>query len=473
MLVTLNYIANHLIIDGSALVGYGQYTIVFAYASLIGAAADLGLFSLLVRDITGKNRTETEKLISSAIGFRSLLLIAVMAVILVIYPFLPYGPEVKTGILLAVLIAFSLLFSQSIAAIFQVNLLSHRIVIAETLGRLIVMLATIYVLRLGLGLLPVVWAHLAGYGVTILVSYWLALPYATPSVRFDTKVWREALPQFLPLAAITLLSLTHSRIDSILLSFFRSEAEVGLYGVAYKIYDIAIIIPSIVATNLLPVITQLFTSNRMEEFQTLLKRSSNILFLMASTIIVLVFALAPYLVVFISSQDFLPAVTPLRILIAAMIFVFLATFLIQALLSARQHPKLITGYGLALILNVVLNLWAIPRYSIIGAAGTTFFTEGVLALAILLASYRHIQFSLEWKRIIQIFIATVATLGASLFLVSRYLVPMNLFVDFSKAEQALIIFAGSIMTLSTLFIILFVLTGGKLLPVNLKLKSST
>jgi O-antigen/teichoic acid export membrane protein len=469
MLVTLNYISNHLIVNGSSLVGYGRYTIIFAYASLIGAAADLGLFSLLVRDITGKTRAETEKLISSAIGFRSILLLFAFVLIVVIYPFLPYSPDVKNGILLAVLIAFSLLFSQSIASIFQVNLVSHRIVIAETIGRLIVMLATIYVLQRGMGLLAVVWAHLLGYSTTIILSYWLALPFATPTVRFDTRIWREALPQFLPLAMITLLSLTHSRIDSILLSFFRSEAEVGLYGVAYKIYEIAIVIPSIVATNLLPVITKLYSDNRLEEFQTVLRRSSSILFFLAAAVIVFVFSLAPYLIVFISSSEFIGAVLPLRILILAMLFVFLATFLIQALLSARQHPKLIGGYIIALLLNVVLNLWAIPRYSIIGAATTTFITESVLAAAILLTSYRHIRFNLEWSRIIQILFSTIVTLVISHYLIDRILVPLNAFSSIGKFDQILVIFVGSIITLGLLFVSTLIISGGKIAPWRFRL----
>ena len=53
-LVTLSYIANHLLFEGSALKGYGQYTIVLTYISIIGATADLGLFTLVVREITGK-----------------------------------------------------------------------------------------------------------------------------------------------------------------------------------------------------------------------------------------------------------------------------------------------------------------------------------------------------------------------------------------------------------------------------------
>jgi O-antigen/teichoic acid export membrane protein len=153
-----------------------------------------------------------------------------------------------------------------------------------------------------------------------------------------------------------------------------------------------------------------------------------------------------------------------------MIFVFLATFLIQALLSARQHPKLIFGYGLALFMNVFLNLLVIPRYSIVGAAATTFITEGVLATAILITAYRHIKFSLEWKRIVQILVSSLVTLAISVFTIHYVLVPIETFAVLGKQAQIINIILGTIISLGILFVSVFVLSAGQITPRKLMVR---
>jgi O-antigen/teichoic acid export membrane protein len=463
MLVTLNAISNKLIVNGSAVTGYGEYTIVFAYASLIGAAADLGLFSLLVRDITRKSREEVEEYIGSALGFRLVLMIVSLLLIFAIYPFLPYSPDVKLGIILSVFVAFSLLFSQTIASVLQVNLMSHRIVIAETIGRVFVMGLTIYVLNRGMGLLAVVVAHLIGYSISIVLSYWLARPLAHIPIRFNLSLWRDALPQFLPIAFVTILSLTHSRIDAVMLSFFQPESEVGLYGIAYKVFEIVIIIPSIFASNLLPVITNFYLQGRKDDFVTVLRRSSSILYLIAALIVGLVILLAPYLIVFISQIEFLAAAQALRILIVSILFIFIAALLIQAVISAHAQKRLITSYGLAVLLNVIINFYAIPHFSYMGAAITTLTTEFVLAVSILLIARKHLNFSLDWAMLAKITISLVVTLGIVWLVQGYYLVSIEQFATLGKLSQASALIAFAI-PITIIFSLVFWLTNGGRLP---------
>src|SRR3990167_2301999 len=210
-LVTLSYIANYLFVDGSALVGYGQYTIVLTYISIIGATADLGLFTLVVREITGQDPEKAGRIVGSALVFRFLLMLVTLLILGGLYNFLPYDGVVKQGIILGVVIAFLMLFSQAIATIFQANYLSGRIVVSEVIGRAVIMILTIYFLRQGLGLIPVIVANLIGNVVLLVLSYGLSRTVSPIKIQFNFSLWKQTLPEFWSIAVVTLLGLVHFR----------------------------------------------------------------------------------------------------------------------------------------------------------------------------------------------------------------------------------------------------------------------
>lgn len=434
-LVTVNFIANHLIVDGSALRGYGQYTIIFTYVSIVGSAADFGLFTLLVREISGKNQREAGELAGNALAFRLLLFAITFLVFLILYQFLPYLPIVKQGIIIGVVIAFSMLCSQIIATVFQANMLADRIVVSETAGKLFTAIGTIAVLKMGYGLMSVVLINLLGQLLIFVISFLLVRKLVTIKLRLDFSLWRRFLPQFGTIALINLLALVHFKTDMLLLTFFKSESEVGIYGVAYKLLEVILVIPSIFATNLLPVLSAVMLDGRREDASQILKRSSSILFVIAAFLVVALVAFAPLAIVFITQPDFLLAVAPLRILMLSIVFVFITTLLSQAIIASRDQGVLVRGYLLAVVVNVLLNLYAIPRYSYIGAASVTVITELVLLAYTLRASRRHFQDFIHWPVLGQVLLAAL-TSWVILYFLPLGLIEPNTFAAASKFAQA-------------------------------------
>lgn len=376
--VTLSFIANHLFVDGSALKGYGQYSIVLIYISIIGATADLGLFTLVVREISGAKPEAAGRIVGSAIAFRFLLFLATLLILLAIFPFLPYEPIVKQGIVLGAITAFLMLFSQAIAAIFQANYQAEKIVVAEVIGRLVMAALTIYFLRQGLGLLPVIAANVIGNVALLLASYLLSRSTAPIKISFDFSFWRQSLPQFWSIAAVTVLGLIHFRLDSLILSFYQPVTEVGIYGVAYRVLDIVLVIPAIFAANLLPLLTKLADSGNKEGMAAQITRSTGTLFAISVTIGAVLITLAPWIITFITQAEFAASAVPLRLLVPAFIFLFITSLYAQTAIALKEQQRLIGGYAIVIGLDIVLNLILIPRFSYIGAATTTVLSEGIL-----------------------------------------------------------------------------------------------
>lgn len=458
MLVTINFIANYLIVDGSALTGYGQYHIVFTFVSLIAVAADLGLYTLLVRELSGKSKKEASQLIANALGFRIALLIATLAVFVLLYSILPYPVAVKIAILIGIFCAFSNLFSQVLAALFQANLVPLKIVISETLGRLVIAALTIYFLLSGFGLIPVVLATLVGNLVVLFTSTIFARRYSEIKVSFELGFWRLTSPELGGIALITLLFMIHTKADSLILSIFQPASEVGIYGLGYKLLEIIAIIPTIYVANIMPYLSGLYRAQNSEAIAPFLMKSLTIITAVAIPIAIFVYIFAPQLVVFISSPEFIASAMPLRILTLAILFAFVAEVVTGTVIAARAQRALIKPYLYVVGANIVLNIIFIPIYSYVAAAVITVITMAMLMLSVLVIARARLGKNLDMAMLGKV-LALIATTFVVFSLLQPYtLISIEQFVTLGKLAQgtnllfnALILFGGYLILLYLVF----------------------
>jgi len=379
-LITINYLANYLIVNDSAVEGFGQYTTVFAFISVIGALADMGLFTLLVRETSGKLKSDAGRMVSTVLVFRLLLFFGTLVFFALISRLLPYDLAVKRGIIIGIAVAYLMLMSQTVAAVFQVHFQANKIVISEVLGKVTIAALTVLALHQGYGLLAVVFVNLIGNIVTFVISLWLGRSLVKIDWRPDWRLGKLLLPEFGSIALISVLSLVHFRTDTVLLSLLKPGVDVGIYGLAYKLYDIAIIVPSILATNLLPILTRLHDFSSPQKVSKVTLAGISVFLAISFVSLFVVFFLAGPLIMFVAQTDFLPAELPLKVLALTLPAAFLVSLFSQVLISMRSQKELLKGYAWAVVINLVLNLITIPLYSYKAAAATTLFTEVLLAL---------------------------------------------------------------------------------------------
>jgi O-antigen/teichoic acid export membrane protein len=86
---------------------------------------------------------------------------------------------------------------------------------------------------------------------------------------------------------------------------------------------------------------------------------------------------------------FMPAASAFVWLLPGIFFLALETVSVQ-FLNSIGYPKIVIGaWVAATLLNVGLNVWAIPAYGINGASMVSTFTYTVVCLLIGLILYRH------------------------------------------------------------------------------------
>jgi O-antigen/teichoic acid export membrane protein len=89
--------------------------------------------------------------------------------------------------------------------------------------------------------------------------------------------------------------------------------------------------------------------------------------LMLPVVVIAALAAAPIISIAFG-RNFLPAVAPFVWLMPGTYFLGIETVMVQLLNSEGFPPIIVAAWIVDTIINVALNLWAIPRYGITGAS---------------------------------------------------------------------------------------------------------
>ncbi len=159
-----------------------------------------------------------------------------------------------------------------------------------------------------------------------------------------------------------------------MLSFIRTDAEVGWYNAAYKIYEGLTIFPFIICVVLYPRLSRLFVANK-KTHSFLSVRAAKYMFIISFPLLICGVILSRNIVNILFGEQFQNSVVALQILFLGVVFVFQIR-LFQIILNSIDRQKVVMYVGLmGLIINVFLNLLLIPKYGFEGAAFTTIISE--------------------------------------------------------------------------------------------------
>ncbi|MCD6472394.1 flippase [Candidatus Aerophobetes bacterium] len=195
--------------------------------------------------------------------------------------------------------------------------------------------------------------------------------------QFDFNFLKKLQIEALPFGFFSIIIVLYSYVDTVMLSFICTDADVGWYNAAYKIYEGLTVFPSIICGVLYPRLSQLFISNK-KAHSVLSLRASKYLFIISFPILICGIILSNNIINILFGKEFQNSVIALQILLLGIVFVF-QIWLFQTLFNSIDKQKSVMYIGLTgLIINIILNLLLIPRYSFKGAATTTVLSELVV-----------------------------------------------------------------------------------------------
>jgi O-antigen/teichoic acid export membrane protein len=171
-------------------------------------------------------------------------------------------------------------------------------------------------------------------------------------------------------------NLVYFRIDIIILSLFKSTIDVALYGYAYKYFEFLLAIPLFLSNAIYPLLLQ--TLKNLRKYYEISQKYLLIFFLFSIAIAIPAWIFAPFIA--IVKKDFIPSVLVFKILLLSLPVFFLTNILQWILITRNKKAYLLKIYILAAIINMLLNLLFIPKYSYIASAIITGVSEALILI---------------------------------------------------------------------------------------------
>jgi len=437
-LITIGFIARYLGKDG-----FGSYSLVLAFLYTFDSLADLGLYSLMVREIS-RSEIDEKKVVSNIFTIRIVALLILLVIASLIIWFFPYSNQVKNGTILAAISFLFLSMGQVLMGIFQKYLRTDRSAIADILGRVAQFLIVIVVIKLGFGFYGVICSLILGCLINFLFLFIFARHYVKFSLEFDLAYWKKLIKATIPIAASIVLTLIYFKIDSIFLSIpainknsLNPISDVGIYGIAYKILEGLIFFPAMFVGLIMPLLSASAFNDR-EKFKKIFQKTIDILFIFIVPLIIGIIMLSGPIVILIGGSDFSASAGPLNILAIAIGLIFLGNLLGNSIIALEKQKTGAWIYFAGMIFNIVTNLIFIPKYQYLGAAWTTTATELLVTILMFVLVYKTIHYFPKiniWKPLI-----AGGIMAGFLYLLNGY----NIFL---LAVGGLIVYLGTLLVI--------------------------
>jgi len=401
--------------------GLGRYSFLLVLTSILGLVADCGFSTLMLREVATR-RDEAPRLLGASIIMKSFLSGITFGLLWIVIGWLHSsggaGATSRIGYTEAYLFAaYSVLlsFMEMFNAFFVVDQRLDLDAITNVIQRGGAVLLGIVLVLAGMNVEGIGLAFMVATGAAAIVALWIvSRRFGNPIFRVKLALCKSLLKEAVPLALTLFFSAVYFKIDQVMLGWMRSETELGWYSAAYRVFEVAALIPSILMLIVLPVFSRLAKESR----KTLVRVGQQVLALLLTLGIAVsvVIALAAPRIIALFGRDFgAESSEALSILIWTAVPIFCNFVLSTMLIAIGKQTRLAHCFMLGAALNIALNWIAIPRWGYLGAAWSTVITELVLFSLIAHFLGRYLS---EWK--IRAFLArplASALLAAGLALV--------------------------------------------------------
>ncbi|MDY6930441.1 MAG: flippase [Halobacteriota archaeon] len=353
---------------------WGKYNFAFAYLALFSIITDLGLQTILVREMS-RGELNIPKLIGNSLIIRSILTFSAVGLSILTISLLPYPVDTTTYVYIAAFTVLFISFSDFYRTIFEVNLRMEYNMIAKITNRVLSAALIFYIIFIIEGTVTQILLVLVlSEGVKTLINYYFSRGFVKPDYEIDFGLWRYLLRECWPLALSSVIWIIYFRIDVVMLSALVGDAPVGLYSASYKLYEPLSLIPTALVTSLFPIMSMSFKDSK-DKLIRIYRLSFKYLLIITIPIAIGTTLLSNKIILLVYGIEFIGSALTLQILIWTFVFNSLSYTLANLLISIDKQKLTALSLTICTIVNIILNLILIPSFSHNGAAITTVITE--------------------------------------------------------------------------------------------------
>ena len=353
---------------------YGIFTFSLAFVFIVEFFTDFGLSELSQRSVA-RNKNLASKYFGNLLIWKLIVSTVVFAVLVLAINLLKSSPEIRFTVYLLGFANILRSFKSTCRALFRAFERFDLDCLTMYIERSSLLAIGTVVLILGGGLisfaLVFVLVRIFDLALTFGILNWKIVKIAP---KFNFVFLKKLQIEALPFGIFSVIGTLYAYVDTVMLGFIRTNAEVGWYNAAYKIYEGLTVFPFIICAVIYPRLSRFFITNK-KAHSLLSSRAAKYMFIISFPLIICGIILSKDIVNILFGEGFQNSIVALQILLVGVIFVFQIR-LFCIILNSIDKQKVVMYVGLVgLIINVFLNLLLIPRYGFKGAAATTVMSE--------------------------------------------------------------------------------------------------
>lgn len=425
---------------------FGWYITAISFLQFAGIIIDFGLIPVTAQMLSEPNADKT-KLIQNLFGFR--LLTATVCFVLApgIALFFPYPPEVKAAIALSAISFIGISLNQILTGFYQTELKMHISALADLIGRIVLVVGMWLLIYRQASFLPIIILIVLSNLVQTAYLWIRAIDLTKIGFQFDWLEWKKIIARMWPIAISIIFNVVYLRGDVILLSIYKSQNEVGLYGSAYRVLDIISQLGMLMMGVMLPLMAAAWSRGLKDEFAKWYQQSFDMLMFFAIPTTAGAILLSEKIMILVGGVEFSSASLILQLLSLAVFGVYLGAVFGHTAVALNKQKQTMWIYLSDAVITLIGYLLFIPRYGAIGAAWMSVFSElyaGIL-LFVTISYFSKVKLRLNtfMKIILSSFIMSIVILQ-----IKNY--PLFIIVPIGMITYATTLIATKGISLSTI-----------------------
>lgn len=369
--------------------GFGILSFALSFTSLFAIIADLGLNTLIVREIA-RDKSSASKYLGNTLSMKILLSIITIFLVDLTINILGYPLQTIEIVYLIVLYVIFSSFSQTFYSIFQAYEKMEYQAIGEILNNILMLAGVLLVIYYKLSVLSFGFIYLITS--LIILGYCIifcALKFILPKLELKIKwtFWKATLKEALPFGMTGIFTTIYISIDSVMLSFIQGNDAVGLYNAAYKIIALLSFIPFVINLAVYPSMSR-FHLTSPKTLKRIVWKYFDLMIILGIPILIGTSILAPEIILLIFGKGYEGSIIALQVLIWTTLFVFANSPFVQLFQSINKQFTVTKIIGLGTLLNVILNIILIPKFSLVGAGIATALAELTFTILLIISTYK-------------------------------------------------------------------------------------
>ncbi|MDZ7832274.1 MAG: flippase [Desulfobacterales bacterium] len=357
---------------------FGLLSFALSFVALFGAFARLGLDNIVVRNVVIRPETRDE-LLGTAFGLRMIGGLILFGFVFFVIRLTDSDPLTR---LLVMIIALGHILQafQIFEFYFNSQVMARLVSIAGISGLLTSSAIKLILIWSGASLVWFAWVFVIEHGIKGIVLCTLYVKRRIPlkNWRFRLSQAKYLLKDSWPLILSGLVIMVYMRIDQVMIKQMLDADAVGHYAAAVRLSEAWYFVPMAITQSLFPAI--LSAKKQSEElYYTRLQQLYDLVVWLAIAIAIPVTFLGDWIVTLLFGVAYQQAGAVLAIHIWAGLFVAMGVASGRWLITENLQMISAKNAAIGSVVNVILNIFLIKCYGIIGAALSTVISYGCAA----------------------------------------------------------------------------------------------